>query len=491
MRLNINYKAVVSEIICLLYVLLFVYAAVSKFLDFENFQVQLGQSPLISAYAGFLSYFIPIIEIILALLLVFLNLRLVGLYLSFFLMSLFSAYIYVILTFSPFVPCSCGGVLQNMNWHQHFYFNLGFVFLGGLAVFLLHQKPSKLIFFALVVSFLSSFLLIYALFHTSTKMQHQRNNFTRNFPHHPIKALNVMDLGINSYYIAGIDAKSIFLGNHTAPLTVTEIDTSLRIKKQHLILLPKSNRAYKSLTLSIDSPYFYIWDGISSFVYWGKIGEWNATLLLDGSAYFTSFVPVSPNHASIRAISSETNESVLGTVTFKDAVKVQLYPDILVKQIDGLFDTDGTHLYNKQKHKIIYTYYYRNQYIVSDSLMKNKYYGKTIDTTNKAQLKVKYINSLQGSKLSIPVVTVNKKTATFGTNLYVHAGLLGLYEPKENWEHNSIIDVYDFTANTYLFSFYIDDQMQNKVKDFRVYEDIIYALNGNFIRTYQLKKGFY
>lgn len=36
--------------------LLFMYAAMSKMLDFENFQVQLAQSPLLSAYAGFVSY---------------------------------------------------------------------------------------------------------------------------------------------------------------------------------------------------------------------------------------------------------------------------------------------------------------------------------------------------------------------------------------------------------------------------------------------------
>ena len=42
MKLTVRMQKVILELICLLYILLFVYAAVSKLMDFENFQVQLG-----------------------------------------------------------------------------------------------------------------------------------------------------------------------------------------------------------------------------------------------------------------------------------------------------------------------------------------------------------------------------------------------------------------------------------------------------------------
>lgn len=112
MRVSFKLQDVFLELICLLYVLLFVYAAVSKLLDFENFQVQLGQSPLISSFAGFTSFFIPIFELLLAFFLIFPKSRRISLYLSTFLMSAFSAYIFVMLNFSPNVPCSCGGILE-------------------------------------------------------------------------------------------------------------------------------------------------------------------------------------------------------------------------------------------------------------------------------------------------------------------------------------------------------------------------------------------
>ena len=64
MKLTVRMQKVILELICLLYILLFVYAAVSKLLDFENFQVQLGQSPLLSAFAGWVAWIVPIVEII-------------------------------------------------------------------------------------------------------------------------------------------------------------------------------------------------------------------------------------------------------------------------------------------------------------------------------------------------------------------------------------------------------------------------------------------
>src|SRR5690606_20417083 len=112
----------IVEIISYLFVLLFVYAAVSKLLDFENFQVQLGQSPLLSAYAGIIAPSIIIIELIVSLLLSIKSTRLIGLYCSLFLMVGFTAYIFLILNYSDFIPCSCGGVIEELNWSQHLVF---------------------------------------------------------------------------------------------------------------------------------------------------------------------------------------------------------------------------------------------------------------------------------------------------------------------------------------------------------------------------------
>lgn len=117
MKLSVTTKSIFLNSICLLYILLFVYAAVSKLLDFENFQVQLGQSPLLSAYASEVSYFVPLIELVVALFLAVNRWRFVGLLASLMLMLMFSSYIFIVLHYTSFVPCSCGGILEKMSWN--------------------------------------------------------------------------------------------------------------------------------------------------------------------------------------------------------------------------------------------------------------------------------------------------------------------------------------------------------------------------------------
>ena len=123
-------KSTVVEIISSLLVLLFMYAAVSKLLDYQTFKVQLSKSPFITQFASITAWALPIGEILVGLALTFKRTRLIGLYVSLFLMTMFTAYIYAMLHYSYYIPCSCGGILSEMTWTQHLWFNIGFVVLS-------------------------------------------------------------------------------------------------------------------------------------------------------------------------------------------------------------------------------------------------------------------------------------------------------------------------------------------------------------------------
>ena len=116
------------------FIILFVYAAVSKLTDFENFQVQVAQSPLLSAFATPIAYGVVLGELIIPLMLCFTKSRLLGLYLFLGFMTAFTVYIFLILNYSPFVPCSCGGVLEKMGWWEHLWFNGIVCFLCVLVI---------------------------------------------------------------------------------------------------------------------------------------------------------------------------------------------------------------------------------------------------------------------------------------------------------------------------------------------------------------------
>jgi uncharacterized membrane protein YphA (DoxX/SURF4 family) len=129
-----NLYNIIAETVSILYICLFVYAAVSKLLDYENFQVQLGQSPLLSAFAGWLSWLVPVIELAIAMLLVFRCTRTFAQFCGYTLMVMFTAYIYIMLNYSSYTPCSCGGVLEKMSWETHLLFNFGFMIIGAAAI---------------------------------------------------------------------------------------------------------------------------------------------------------------------------------------------------------------------------------------------------------------------------------------------------------------------------------------------------------------------
>lgn len=138
-----NRKELLIDVVSALFVVLFFYAAASKLLDYDKFKVQIGQSPLLTAFSGIVAWLVPAIEIIIATQLLVLRFRLWALYASFGLMVMFSAYIVVITRFSDYVPCSCGGVLEKMNWNEHLLFNLVFVVLAFVAILFYPKEEPK------------------------------------------------------------------------------------------------------------------------------------------------------------------------------------------------------------------------------------------------------------------------------------------------------------------------------------------------------------
>lgn len=124
----------IVEFISCFFILLFCYAGITKLLDFENFQDQISASPLLNEFSQFMPYTIIIVELFIAGLLCYRKTRTAGLIGSFILMLVFTGYIALLLSTSQHLPCSCGGILEKMSWHQHLYFNMGCVILTIIAL---------------------------------------------------------------------------------------------------------------------------------------------------------------------------------------------------------------------------------------------------------------------------------------------------------------------------------------------------------------------
>ncbi len=142
-RVNANWKTIALETISFLFIILFAYAAVTKLLDYQKFAVQIGQSPLLNDFAGWIAWVIPTIEIVIAAMLATPRLRLIAMHAAFSLMVMFTTYIIVILNFSSNIPCSCGGVLEKLGWTEHLIFNVAFILLGLAGIILTSDNSFK------------------------------------------------------------------------------------------------------------------------------------------------------------------------------------------------------------------------------------------------------------------------------------------------------------------------------------------------------------
>lgn len=129
-----------KELIPVLLIVLFTYTATSKFLDYEKFvfQMRLAPVPFIIPLAPILGWIVPIVEMAIAIVLALgyfsPKLKVTGLYASVILLSAFEVYIATMLLSGSHLPCTCGGIISQMGWKQHLFFNAFFIIGGILTI---------------------------------------------------------------------------------------------------------------------------------------------------------------------------------------------------------------------------------------------------------------------------------------------------------------------------------------------------------------------
>lgn len=490
MRVSFKIQDVLLYIICYLYILLFVYAAVSKFVDFKNFSVQLGQSPMLGAYAEFIIWIIPITEILIAIGLSFKRFRRVGLMTACTLMVMFTAYIYIILHYSSFVPCSCGGVLEKMSWNEHLIFNIVFIILAVLGVFITSQtiqSALKTSFQILLFSFFGVVSVI-GLFLLSEDKIHFNNGFTRRIPHSPVRMLQGISLEHNSFYIAGYERGKIYLGNTSAPKYILEVDTNLTYKNAYRLEQNNYDFKFSTAQVRVKDGHYYFADGTIPVIYRGSTKDWKGNPIYNGATKFTTYEVIDTSSFTIRALHPKTGENFLALIDIHNEKISQPYNDILEKQIDGVFDTDGLLSYNTSLKTALYTYYYRNQYLLTKPILDSIVRGRTIDTLKQVDLKFAYLYEGREKKFATQPEKINTYAATAGNYLYIKSKRLGKYDRPEILKQASIIDVYQLDNNSYQFSFYLYHHNGEEIKSFKVYDDVIVGLSKQYLVVGRFRK---
>lgn len=214
---------------------------------------------------------------------------------------MFTAYIIVILNYSSFVPCSCGGILEEMGWKEHLIFNIAFTILAAIASVVIATNKSKTVLKLAIISIIGSAVIVILYFYSEHTM-HRENPFIRRFIQGAASKTAEAELTNNSKYFAGMDGSTIYFGDSQAPLHIIAYDTILKEKRHYKIQLERENFPFASVQVRIAPPYFYLMDGTVPVIYKGNISDWKAKLVMyDNNYYFSKAEVIAPDKIAFRA----------------------------------------------------------------------------------------------------------------------------------------------------------------------------------------------
>lgn len=465
------------------FILLFCYAAISKVFDFENFQVQLAQSPLTNPYSPAISYVVIALELIIVFLLSSSKLRLLGLHASFTLMVFFTVYIYVILNYSDNIPCSCGGVLEDLGWSQHLIFNIVCAVTALIAIVNGTENKKGILLPVVATEVIIPSIILVLNFYPI--VQQNQDSFVRKTIEPFTSEIKMIDLPKSNHYIAGNNYDSLFLGNSKTPLLLTKIGPKFDHLKTDTLKLDDYGLKFQSVRINVLYPYFSVTDGKVPVIFEGEFPSLNAYRTGIRNLYFSKIVPTGQHQYVFRAVVTKTKKSELGTLnTLQNGYTIM--PKVLESEVEGIFATDGNISVNLDDKKIFYTYLYRNEIVSTDVNLNNMKIINTIDSFSKSNLKTKKLSTGQIKLMQSPQEVNVLQTICKG-HLYNLSKIRGKEEYFRDFSKKLSIDVYDVQKKTYLYSYNFKSEERSSIKGILRTKKYFYVLFSDHITRYTFK----
>lgn len=133
-RLQSKYRLLILLLFNIILASLFGYTAYEKIIDHERFMNGIAKVELIGKFALLISWAVPIVEALIAVLVLIPDTAKIGLWGFFGMMVIFSVYILIALIWASELPCQCGGVIETLTWTEHLWFNIGVLLLSLIAI---------------------------------------------------------------------------------------------------------------------------------------------------------------------------------------------------------------------------------------------------------------------------------------------------------------------------------------------------------------------
>ncbi|NGF55398.1 hypothetical protein G5B00_02635 [Parapedobacter sp. SGR-10] len=122
---------------------LLLYTATKKVMDIEAFSAHLELLPYVGKTVAYmLTALVVLLEYGLAILILYRYRELWVYSLLLVLMMVYTSYIYYIMNYAPFLPCSCQGAFKNLSWDMHYVVN-GIVAVASIMLWKLAKQQKK------------------------------------------------------------------------------------------------------------------------------------------------------------------------------------------------------------------------------------------------------------------------------------------------------------------------------------------------------------
>lgn len=327
---------------------------------------------------------------------------------------------------------------------------------------------------------LLSTLAVLALYWQSLPDSAIKNGFNRNVRSVDLQIMTRINLGNDNYDFAGWIGNRLYLCHVDAPYSLIEVQQNFISDTIHL-----RNPLMKQITtaqIQIDSPFFYMGDLNNYFIYKGRIENWIVHERVNGPRFFSEYLPVSDSTVVYRTLADSKREYRL---TVESANQVIDGFGLIQTQIDGLFCTDGMLRFDQVTRSIVYTYFYRNQFIRAGTKLQLLRRNQTIDTTSQAKISVAYNAKDKYASLSSPPRIVNRAIECSNGKLLVNSNLIADNESLDAFQSADVIDVYDLVSGNYLYSFYVPRNDGVRFTHFDLHKNQLFILRGKALEIYE------
>lgn len=338
----------------------------------------------------------------------------------------------------------------------------------------------------LFTAILIGILPVVILYLHSNNFHRNKNSFNRLFPPDIIRKTHSLNMGDIYGSIIGQSSNTIYIGDYKRPSNLFIANMNLKDPEFIHLSLPSLTMIDSSqIIIRVDSPNLYIIDKLTSSIFQCSDIRRGLFKPLQKFQFSSSeAVLVSEGSAILKIYQRNTQNSILAKFKWNQHPFLDT-ADILEKQVDGFFCTDGNLLIDRKTNRLVYTYFYRNLFLCLDTNLHILYKSKTIDTNTRSKIQVRTVHKQK--ILAAPPVIVNELAAFSGKSILICSAVRADNEDPIAFRDNIVVDVYDSRTGRYKFSFYLPKINNSSIISFILDDTKLFTIQGHSLVRYDLR----